>query len=64
MFATQQLAVTYSEAAERLAVSKSTVGRLVTAGRLRSIRVAGAPRIHVDDLADFADGLRTEGDTA
>lgn len=49
--------VTLSTAAQMLAVSQSTVKRLVARGQLVPVRVAGAPRLRVSDLDAYLDRL-------
>lgn len=51
------LAVTYEGAAHRLGVSERSVRRLVAAGKLRAVDVAGCPRIRASDLSDYVEGL-------
>lgn len=53
----QALLVTYSIAAQRLAVSERSVDRLVATGVLPVVEVAGAKRIRVVDLAAYVDAL-------
>lgn len=53
------LLLDYATAAERLSVSKSTVKRLVDRGVLPVVHpTGGTPRIHVEDLEDYAASLR------
>lgn len=54
----ERVLLPYDEAAHRLGVSKSTVKRLVADGKIKSVKVASASRIHRDDLDAYADGLR------
>ncbi len=49
--------VTYAEAGRLLAVSQSSVKRLVRDGDLLPVRIAGAPRIRVEDLDDYLGSL-------
>jgi excisionase family DNA binding protein len=42
--------LTLTEAAERLAVSISTVRRVVTAGELKTVRIGKAVRVRLTDL--------------
>lgn len=51
------LAFTYSQAAESLSTSLSTVKRLVAAGTLPAVHIGGAARIRVADLTSYIDGL-------
>ena len=52
-----QLLYTYDDAAARLSVSTSTVKRLVSSGRLRTVKVGSSPRVHRDELERYAAGL-------
>lgn len=53
------LLLTYQAAADRLGVSTRTVRRLVERGALPVVDPTGsAPRIHVDDLEEYAQSLR------
>jgi excisionase family DNA binding protein len=54
------LAMTYDEAARRLAVSSRTVRRLVANGELPRVDIGGCSRIATADLEAFAEGLRRE----
>lgn len=51
--------LTVHEVAERLAFSKSTVDRLIRAGRLRAVRLGpGSPwRVPDDAIGEFIDSL-------
>ncbi len=49
--------LTYRAAADALAVSESTVKRLVAAGALPVVHVGGAARIRVEDLDAFVGGM-------
>lgn len=51
--------LTYSKAAETLAVSKRTIERLVAEGELPVVRIGGARRITVDDVEAFIERQRT-----
>lgn len=51
------LALTYESAARRLGVSERSVRRLVAAGKLRAIDVAGCRRIRAADLARYVENL-------
>jgi excisionase family DNA binding protein len=54
------LAMTYEEAARKLAVSSRTVRRLVASGELPRVDIGGCSRIATADLEAFAEGLRRE----
>jgi excisionase family DNA binding protein len=54
------LAMTYEEAARKLAVSSRTVRRLVASGELPRVEIGGCSRIATADLEAFAEGLRRE----
>lgn len=47
---TPPIAVTYTEAAHRLSVSKRTIGRMIAAGELTSVKIGGSKRIPVKAL--------------
>ena len=47
------VAVSYAEAARRLAVSERTVQRLVRSGALPTVVIGGCPRIRVADLVGY-----------
>ena len=49
-FVSDDVLVTYREAAERLSVSYSTVRREVRDGKLLSVRVRGAVRIPLSEI--------------
>ena len=57
------LAYTFSEAGDLLGISERTVRRLVAAGELQSITVGSLPRIHREDLSDYAQRLRKRAET-
>ncbi len=48
--------VTYTEAAQRLNLSRPTIYRLVKNGRLESVALDGTRRIRLKSLVAFADG--------
>ncbi len=48
--------VTYSEAAQRLNLSRPTIYRLVKIGRLETVPLDGTRRIRLKSLVEFADG--------
>jgi excisionase family DNA binding protein len=48
-----RLLLTKSEAAEQLGVSLRTIERLISAGRLPLVHVAGAARVRVADLGAY-----------
>lgn len=52
-----QLTVDYRGAADRLGVSDRSVRRLVAAGELAAVRVAGSTRIRTRDLESYVDAL-------
>jgi len=52
-----------SEVARILNISRSLVYRLIHTGKIPSIRINQAVRIHHDDLNRFIEGNRTEADT-
>ena len=52
-----------SEVARILNISRSLVYRLIHTGKIPSIRINQAVRIHHDDLDRFIEGNRTEVDT-
>ncbi len=52
-----------SEVARILNISRSLVYRLIHTGRIPSIRINQAVRIHNDDLNRFIEGNRTEAET-
>lgn len=54
------LAMTYEEAARKLAVSSRTVRRLVASGELPRVDIGGCSRIATADLEAFTEGLRRE----
>ena len=47
------------EVAHRLGVSRAKVYELISAGRLRSVRIDGCRRVRVSDLEAYVDGLQT-----
>jgi excisionase family DNA binding protein len=47
------------EVAHRLGVSRAKVYELISAGRLRSVRIDGCRRVRVSDLEAYVDGLPT-----
>jgi len=51
-----------SEVAKILNISRSLVYRLIHTGKIPSIRINQAVRIHHDDLNRFIEGNRTEAD--
>ena len=52
-----------SEVAMILNISRSLVYRLIHTGKIPSIRINQAVRVHNDDLNRFIEGNRTEVDT-
>lgn len=48
--------ITYTEAAKRLSLSRPTVYRLVSLGRLASVKLNGVSRIRLSSVAEFAEG--------
>lgn len=51
---------TLEETADALGVSVSTVKRLTADGKLQTVKVAGARRVHTDDLRAYTDQLRQD----
>ena len=49
--------LTYAEAGRLMAVSDSTVKRLVAAGDLTLVHIGGAARLRICDLDEFIEGL-------
>ena len=60
----QQMLMTIPEAARRLALSRSTLYRLIRQGQLRTIRVGRARRVPVTELARFTEQLVAEAGSA
>ena len=60
---TNELLLTVPEAARRLAVSRSTIYKLIRNGQLLSVKVAGARRIPTIALYDFFSDLLDEAAT-
>ena len=58
------LLATLNEAGEALRLGSSTIKRLVASGALPTVKVGRARRVHVEDLARFADDLRRAGPRA
>ena len=52
------LLIDYDEVARRLGISRRTVQRLVSTGELPVVALGRQRRVHVEDLAAFADALR------
>ena len=52
-----------NEVARILNISRSLVYRLIHTGKIPSIRISQAVRVHNDDLNRFIEGNRTEADT-
>jgi excisionase family DNA binding protein len=59
-----RLLITKSEAAEQLGVSLRTIERLIAAGRLPLVHVAGAARVRVADLGAYVQSLDADPRTA
>jgi excisionase family DNA binding protein len=59
----ERLLITKSEAAEQLGVSVRTIERLISAGRLQLVHVAGAARVRVADLRAYVAGLDADHET-
>ena len=57
----QRLTVDYRTAAFRLGISDRSVQRLVAAGELPAVDVAGNVRIRTRDLTDYVDSLPVRG---
>ena len=60
----EEVLVTVPEAARRLALSRSTLYRLIRQGQLRTIRVGRARRVPVTELVRFAEELVAEAGSA
>lgn len=50
--------LTIPEAAERLSVSRNTVDREISAGRIPIIKIRGACRIDADDLTTYIQSIK------
>jgi len=61
---TQELLITASDAADRLALSASAVYRLLKRGALPSVKIGKSRRIRVADLEAFAERLAGENSPA
>jgi excisionase family DNA binding protein len=59
-----RLLLTKSEAAEQLGVSLRTIERLISAGHLPLVHVAGAARVRVADLGAYVQGLDADHRTS
>jgi excisionase family DNA binding protein len=55
-----RLLLTVEEAAEVLAVGRTTVFHLIRAGRIATVRIGRARRVPMDALVDFTRELRRE----
>ena len=55
-----RLMLTIPEAAEMLAISRSTLYQLVSAGALATVSIGRLRRIPADELVDFVGRLRRE----
>jgi excisionase family DNA binding protein len=60
---TERLLLTVTEVAERLAVGRSTVYELTTAGELEVVHIGRCARIPVAALADFVQRKRDQAVT-
>ena len=49
-----------ADVAERLAVSVTTVRRLIAAGKLQTVRIGRALRIRPDDLETYIENSKTD----
>ena len=62
------LAITYDDAAELLGIGRSSLKRLIAAGRIATVSIGGAVRIRTADLEAYVAKLtpidRTAGDAA
>jgi excisionase family DNA binding protein len=54
--------LTIEQVAERLAVARRTVFRLIERGELRVVRIGRATRIAESDLSEYIERLRNEAD--
>jgi excisionase family DNA binding protein len=59
-----RLLITKGEAAEQLGVSLRTIERLIAAGQLPLVHVAGAARVRVADLGAYVQSLDADRRTA
>lgn len=55
---------TLDEVADRLKVGERTVRRYTSSGRLATVKLGAAVRVHSDDLVAFMDSLRSTERTA
>jgi excisionase family DNA binding protein len=60
----EPLLLRVEQAAQRLGLGRTLTYRLIQTGELRSIKVAGARRVLVSDLAEFVARIRDETDKA
>jgi excisionase family DNA binding protein len=60
---TTQLLYSPEQAAELLSVSRTRVYDLMSAGKLKSVKLGRSRRISADALLDFVKGLAEEGST-
>lgn len=60
----QDRAMTYQEVAQRLAVSPRSVDRLVAAGELPVVEIAGTARVRASDVDAYLAGLPVRGRAA
>lgn len=54
--------LTPEDAADRLAIGRSLLYRLLRTGELRSVRVAGCRRVAEADLVAYVEALRTRSE--
>jgi excisionase family DNA binding protein len=57
-----QLAVDYDDAADKLGISSRSVRRLVRSRELPAVKITGQPRIRTADLVEYVAGLDPIGD--
>lgn len=59
---TQHVLLTIDEAAEQLGIKRTFCYKLITEGRLRSVKVGKLRRVPAVDLADYVEQLRESAD--
>lgn len=60
----EKLLLTPEEAAEVLAVGRSTIYELMGSGRLESVRIGTSRRVRVQALDEFVERLRLDAEEA